>query len=161
MSKYPMGSGAWLLRELRGAKLSDKCLLLFLKIIYLGIRAVLRLFLGREKRDKFCLKHNINFGDFLYTSIEFLRLDNSLLVVFTSPKYGHKFYSRITRKVNNFLIHDVYTSMVDHEEDIVEQFSPKIGDSNRCWCGLWILYYNGIKKGRRTRKGSCNRATAR
>jgi FkbM family methyltransferase len=128
MSKYPMGSGAWLLRELRGAKLSDKCLLLFLKIIYLGIRAVLRLFLGREKRDKFCLKHNINFGDFLYTSIEFLRLDNSLLVVFTSPKYGHKFYSRITRKVNNFLIHDVYTSMVDHEEDIVEQFSPKIGD---------------------------------
>jgi FkbM family methyltransferase len=123
-----MGSGAWLLRELRGAKLSDKCLLLLLKIIYLGIRAVLRLFLGREKRDKFCLKHNINFGDFLYTSIEFLRLDNSVLVVFTSPKYDYKFYSRITRKVNNFLVPDVYASMVAHEEDIVEHFSPKTGD---------------------------------
>src|SRR5215211_5476155 len=127
-SKYPIGSGTWLLRELRGAKLYDKCVLFFLKVIYIVIRAVLRLFLGREKGDKFCFKHNINFRDFLYTSIEFLRLDNSLLVVFTSPKYGHKFYSPITRKVNNFLIHDVYTSMVDHEEGIVEQFSPKTGD---------------------------------
>ena len=128
ISKYPIGSGAWLLRTLRGAQLRDKCVLFTLKAIYLGIRAVLRLFLGRERGDKFCLKHDINFGNFLYRAVEFLRLDNSLLVVFTSPKYGHKFYSLITRKVNNFLIHDVYTSMVDHEEDIVEQFSPKTGD---------------------------------
>jgi FkbM family methyltransferase len=128
ISKYPIGSGAWLLRTLRGAQLHDKCVLFTLKAIYLGIRAVLRLFLGRESGDKFCSKHAINFGNFLYRAVEFLRLDNSLLVVFTSPKYGHKFYSRITRKVNNFLIHDVYTSMVDHEEDIVEQFSPKTGD---------------------------------
>ena len=128
ISKYPIGSGAWLLRTLRGAQLHDKCVLFTLKAIYLGIRAVLRLFLGRESGDKFCSKHAINFSNFLYRGVEFLRLDNSLLVVFTSPKYGHKFYSRITRKVNNFLIHDVYTSMVDHEEDIVEQFSPKTGD---------------------------------
>ncbi|HKG42248.1 MAG TPA: FkbM family methyltransferase [Nitrososphaeraceae archaeon] len=128
ISKYPIGSGAWLLRTLRGAQLHDKCVLFSLKAIYLGIRAVLRLFLGRERGDKFCLKHDINFGNFLYRAVEFLRLDNSLLVVFTSPKYGHKFYSPITRKVNNFLIHDVYTSMVDHEEGIVEQFSPKTGD---------------------------------
>jgi FkbM family methyltransferase len=128
ISKYPIGSGAWLLRTLRGAQLHDKCVLFTLKAIYLGIRAVLRLILGRESGDKFCSKHAINFGNFLYRAVEFLRLDNSLLVVFTSPKYGHKFYSRITRKVNNFLIHDVYTSMVDHEEDIVEQFSPKTGD---------------------------------
>ncbi|MBD0359722.1 MAG: FkbM family methyltransferase [Nitrososphaeraceae archaeon] len=128
ISKYPVGSGAWLLRTLSGAQLHDKCILFTLKAIYLGIRAVLRLFLGRVRGDKFCLKHAINYGNFLYRAVEFLRLDNSLLVVFTSPKYGHKFYSRITRKVNNFLIHDVYTSMVDHEEDIVEQFSPKRGD---------------------------------
>jgi FkbM family methyltransferase len=127
-SKYPIGSGAWLLRELRGAKLPDKCVLLFLKVTYLGIRALTRTFLGREKGDRFCLNHNINFRDFLYSSIEFLRLDNSLLVVFTSPKYGHKFYSRITRKVNNFLVHDMYASMVVHEDDIVQQFSPKMGD---------------------------------
>jgi FkbM family methyltransferase len=129
LSKYPVGSGVWLLRELRGARLRDKLILLFIKFIYLGLRVVLRIiFLGKEERDKFCLKHHVTFSDFLYTSIEFLRLDNSLLVVFTSPNYGHKFYSRITRNVNNFLIHDVYTSMVDHEEDIVEQFSPKTGD---------------------------------
>jgi FkbM family methyltransferase len=128
VSKYPIGSGAWLLRELRGAKLYDKCVLFSLKAIYLGLRVVLRLFLGKEERDKFCLKHHINFDDFLYRAVEFLRLDNSMLVVFSSSKYDYKFYSRITRKVNNFLIHDMYRSMVDHEEDIVQQFSPKIGD---------------------------------
>jgi FkbM family methyltransferase len=128
VSKYPIGSGAWLLRELRGAKLYDKCVLFSLKAIYLGLRVVLRLFLGKEERDKFCLKHHINFDDFLYKAVEFLRLDNSILVVFSSSKYNYKFYSRITRKVNNFLIHDMYRSMVDHEEDIVQQFSPKIGD---------------------------------
>ena len=130
LSRYPVGSGAWLLRELRGARLRDKLVLLFIKFIYLGVRVVLRiLFLGKEERDKFCLKHHVNFGDFLYTSIEFLRLDNSALVVFTSPNYGYKFYSRITRKVNNFLIHDVYMSMIDHEKDIIEQFCPKTGDT--------------------------------
>lgn len=128
VSKYPIGSGAWLLRELRGARLYDKCVLFSLKAIYLVLRVVLRLFLGKEARDKFCLKHHINFDDFLYRAVEFLRLDNSILVVFSSSKYDYKFYSRITRKVNNFLIHDIYRSMVDHEEDIVQQFSPKIGD---------------------------------
>lgn len=128
ISKYPIGSDAWLLRELKGAKLYDKCVLYSLRAGYLGLRVVLRLFLGKEERNKFCLKHHINFDDFLYRAVEFFRLDNSILVVFSSPKYDYKFYSRITRKVNNFLIHDVYRSMVDHEEDIVEQFSPKIGD---------------------------------
>jgi FkbM family methyltransferase len=130
LSRYPVGSGVWLLRELKGARLRDKIILLFIKFVYLGIRLVLRiLFLGKEGRDKFCLKHHVTFGEFLYSSIELLRLDNSVLVVFTSPNYGYKFYSRITRKVNNFLIHDVYTSMIDHEEDILEQFSPKTGDT--------------------------------
>ncbi len=128
LSKYPVGSGAWLLRQLRGASLHDKCILFLLKIIYLGIRAVLRLFLGRKGRDKFYLKHDINFGNFLYGSLEFLGLDNRVLAIFNSTKYGYKFYSPITRRLNNFLVHDVYTSMVDHEDDIVEQFSPKIGD---------------------------------
>src|SRR5215213_1352740 len=127
-SEYPIGSGAWLLREITGARLYDKVVLWCVKAIYLGFRVVLRLFLGKEERDNFCLKHHITFGDFLYTSIEFLRLDNSVLVVFTSPKYDYKFYSRITRKVNNFLVPDVYASMVAHEEDIVEHFSPKTGD---------------------------------
>jgi FkbM family methyltransferase len=128
VSKYPIGSGAWLLRELKGARLYDKVVLYCLKAIYLGFRVVLRLFLGKEERDNLCLKHDINFGNFLYTAFEFFRLDNSVLVVFTSPKYGYKFYSRITRKVNNFSVPDVYESMVAHEDDIVEHFSPKIGD---------------------------------
>jgi FkbM family methyltransferase len=128
ISRHPIGSGGWLLKELRGATLFDKCVLYCIKAAYLAVRGLLRLFLGREKRDKFCLKYHLNFEDFLYGAIEFLRLDKSLLVVFSSPKHDFKFYSRITRKVSNFLIHDVYASMVHHEEDIVEQFSPKMGD---------------------------------
>jgi FkbM family methyltransferase len=128
ISRYSIGSGGWLLEELRGAKLFDKCVLYCIKATYLAIRGVLRLFLGREKRDKFCLKYHLNFENFLYQAIESLRLDKSLLVVFSSPKHDYKFYSRVTRKVNNFLIHDVYASMVQHEEDIVQQFLPKRGD---------------------------------
>jgi FkbM family methyltransferase len=128
ISKYSAGSGGWLLRELRGASLFDKFVLYCIKVIYIASRAILRLFLGKEERDKFCLKHHFNFEDFMYGAIEFLRLDKSLLVVFSSPKHDYKFYSRITRKVNNFLIHDMYASMIDHEEDIVHQFSPKKGD---------------------------------
>lgn len=128
MLKSSIGSGGWLLTEVRGAKPYDKFVLYCIKAIYLGVRGILRLFLGRKGRDKFCLKHRFNFEDFLYRAIEFLRLDSSLLVVFDSPKHDYKFYSRITRKVNNFLIHDVYASMVDHEDDVVQQFSPEIGD---------------------------------
>jgi FkbM family methyltransferase len=128
ISRYSIGSGGWLLEELRGAKLFDKCVLYCIKTTYLAIRGLLRLSLGREKRDKFCLKYHLNFENFLYQAIESLRLDKSLLVVFSSPKHDYKFYSRVTRKVNNFLIHDVYASMVQHEEDIVQQFSPRRGD---------------------------------
>jgi len=128
ISKYSIGSGGWLLEELRGARLFDKCVLYCIKATYLAVRGLLRIFLGREKRDKFCLKYHFNYEHFLYETIEFLRLDKSLLVVFSSPKHDYKFYSRVTRKVNNFLIHDVYASMAQHEEDIVQQFSPKEGD---------------------------------
>ena len=38
------------------------------------------------------------------------------------------FYSRMTRKVENFLINDMYTSMSSHEDDVLQYFSPKEGD---------------------------------
>jgi FkbM family methyltransferase len=123
-----VGNSAWLLKYAKGGRLFDKSVLLLLKFIYLGSRVLLRIVLGKKRRDRLYVKRGINFKDFLYRSIEFLSLDNYVLLEFSVPKYDYKFYSLITRKVENFLIHDVHTSMSAHEDDIIERFTPKEGD---------------------------------
>ena len=127
--KIIIGSSTWLLKKTKGATLFDKFILNSLKVTYLSSRIFLRILLGsKDRRDRFCNKRGLNFKDFLYTSVDRLGLDNSLLLVFDAPKYNYKFYSRITRKVRNFLIEDVYVSMSCHEDEIVEHFNPKEGD---------------------------------
>ena len=122
-------SSSWLLKETKGARLFDKFILNCLKFIYLGLRVFLRIVLGgKERRDRFYADRDINFRDFLYKSIEFLGLDNSLLLVFSVPKYNYRFCSLITRKIPNFLIEDMYVSMSSHEDYTIEHFSPREGD---------------------------------
>jgi FkbM family methyltransferase len=123
-----VGSNAWSLKEAKGARLFDKSVLLLLKIIYFGTRVLLRIVLGKKRRDRLYLERGITFIDFLYRSIELLGLDNSVLLEFSVPEYDYKFYSLISRKIDNFLIHDIYTSMSSHEEDIIERFTPNQGD---------------------------------
>ena len=123
-----VGSAAWLLKEAKGARIFDKSILIFLRVIYLGSRVFLRIILGKEKRNRIYAEREINFKDFLYRSIESLGLDKYVLLEFNVPKYDYKFYSLITRKIENFLIEDMYNSMSAHEDDIIEHFSPKQGD---------------------------------
>jgi FkbM family methyltransferase len=123
-----IGSSSWLLKETKGATLFDKSVLTILKSIYIGMRVLIRIVLGKKRRDKFYINNGINFNDFLYNSVALLGLDNSLLLVFSVPRYNFKFYSRITRKIENFLISDMYSSMVSHEDDILQFFAPKTGD---------------------------------
>lgn len=127
--KITIGSSTWLLKETNGATFFDKLILNSLKATYLGSRIFLRIMLGsKERRNRFYLRRGINFRDFLYSSVARLGLDDSILIVFNAPNYDYKFYSRITRKVRNFLIEDVYASMSCHESEIVKHFSPKEGD---------------------------------
>jgi FkbM family methyltransferase len=120
---------SWLLKKTKGATFYDKFILNSLKVTYLGTRFFLRIALGgKERRDRFYIKRGINFRDFLYDSVSRLGLDNSLMIVFSAPKYNYKFYSRITKKVQNFLVEDMYASMTCHEDEIVEQFKPREGD---------------------------------
>jgi FkbM family methyltransferase len=126
--QYTVGSGSWLLKEAKGATLFDKFVLASIKGIYICLRVLLKILLGKERRDRFCIDRGINFNDFLYKCVELLRLDDYLLIVFEAPRYNYKFYSRITRKVENFLIHDMYSSMSSHEDDILQFFTPKEGD---------------------------------
>jgi FkbM family methyltransferase len=126
--QHSIGSDAWLLKELKGASFLDDCVIAILKAVYLSHRRAMRVLVGRKRRDKYYLEHQISFSNFLYSAVEVLRLDKTLLLQFTSRKHGFKFCSYITNKINNFRIDDVYKSMTTHEEDVLEQFSPKAGD---------------------------------
>jgi FkbM family methyltransferase len=113
---------SWLLREPEGVLPAlDKCILFFLKIIYLGLRIVLRLFLGKKRRDRLYVEQGLDFGVFWYKSFKFLRPgNNSTLLKFRVPKYNYEFYCRINK--------DDFKIMTIHEDDIIEHFTPKQGD---------------------------------
>ena len=118
----------WLLKESKGNTLFDKFILNSIKLAYRGKRFFYKIKLGETKRDKLWKDRKINFVSFLYRNIERLRLDNSLLLIFDAPKYNFKFCSRVTRKINNFAIHDIFISMGSHEDEILEHFTPKEGE---------------------------------
>ena len=118
-----------LLKEAKGATKRDKFVFFCIRNIYTGLWILSRIALGKKKRDKLYFERGISFRGFLYKSIEFLNLDSSFLLVFNIPEYDYKFYSRVTRKVPNFLIPDMYASMTLHEEDIRKHFNPKKGDT--------------------------------
>src|SRR5918997_4874038 len=128
--QYHIGSNRWFLKETKGARIFDKFVLTFLKVAYMLIfvsSKILHLLLNRKGNDS--VYKRISFAGFLYKSIEYLKLDNFLLIVFNVPKYNYRFFSRVTRKIENFLITDMYISMTAHEEDILENFSPMTGDT--------------------------------
>jgi FkbM family methyltransferase len=122
---------SWLLREPEGVLPAlDKCILFFLKIIYLGLRIVLRLFLGKKRRDRLYIEKGISYAwiDYLnpslyllklfYKSIKFLGVGNSLVLIKISvPKYNYKFYCRINK-----------ADFITREDGIIEHFTPKQGD---------------------------------
>jgi FkbM family methyltransferase len=127
--EYPVGSNKWLLKEIKGANVFDKLVINSLKFFYVFSRMALRIVLGKKRRDKIWVDKKIDFSSFLYRSVERAGLDNTLLLKFDNPNHNFKFYSKVTNKIENFLIHDMYLSMSDHEEDILRQFSPKEGDT--------------------------------
>ena len=112
---------SWLLKETKGVTLLDKSILLFLKIIYLTLRVSIRIVLGKKRTDRLYIKRNIGFNSFLYKSLKFFGIGNSMLLKVSVPKYNYKFYCRI----NN----EDYTFMTGHEDEIEEHFTPKGGDT--------------------------------
>ena len=122
---------SWLLKEPEGVLPAlDRCILFFLKIIYLGLRIVLRLVLGKKRRDKLYVEKGISYAwiDYLnpslyllklfYKSIKFLGVGNSqVLIKISVPKYDYKFYCRINK-----------ADFITREDGIIEHFTPKQGD---------------------------------
>jgi FkbM family methyltransferase len=111
---------SWLLKETKGVKTLDKCVLYSLKVIYLGLRILLRMALGKKRRDRIFIEQGFDFNTFLYKVFKILRIGNSMLLKISVPKYDYKFYCRINREDLVF--------MTNHEDDIIEHFTPKQGD---------------------------------
>src|ERR687889_1643432 len=111
---------SWFIKNSEGITVFDKCILFVLKIIYLSLRILLRLVLGKKRRDRLYVERGLDFGVFWYKSFKFLRPGNSSLLKFRVPKYNYEFYCRVNK--------DDFKIMTIHEDDIIEHFTPKQGD---------------------------------
>jgi hypothetical protein len=138
-NKDSIGSNTWWLRRTNGARVFDKCLLFFLKVVYLCVRVSLRIILGKKRRDRLYLQRGINFKDFLYKSIGVLGIGNSMLLEFSVPKYDYKVSCPINKE--DFIVMSI------HEGEIIERFSPKEGDIvvDGCWCTYGTLFHHKFK----------------
>ena len=115
------GSNKWWLREVKGAHIFDKLVFGLVKSTYLGIRFFLRVTLGRKTRDRIFLKRNIIFKDFLYSSAKTLRVDKTLLLEIHVPGHDYRIHCPLNKE--DFIV------MTKHEEEIIELFHPKEGDT--------------------------------
>jgi FkbM family methyltransferase len=115
-----IGSNSWWLTETKGATILDKFYLSFLKIIYRGIRFSFKIALGKKRTDMFYTKRGINFKDFLYRSIKFLKIGDPLMLEIYVPKHNYNIYCPLNKE--DFIV------MTRHEDDIIERFLPKQGD---------------------------------
>ncbi|MFL6321415.1 MAG: FkbM family methyltransferase [Nitrososphaeraceae archaeon] len=122
-SKYNgdyIGTNSWLLKEVHGAKIFDGFILFSFRVIYLSVRILLRIILGKGRRDRLYKQKGINFKDFLYRSLKLLGIDKSVLLKFDVPKYGYKVYCPINKE-------DLIV-MSRHEDEIIDHFNTKQGD---------------------------------
>ena len=110
---------SWFLQESQGVTIVDNIVLFSLKVIYLGRRVLLRLILGKNKRDRLYIEGGLDFADFLYKAANFFR-QGSKLLKFKVPKYNYEFYCRINK--------DDFIVMTRHEDVIIQYFHPKEGD---------------------------------
>jgi FkbM family methyltransferase len=117
----------------------DKFILIILKIIYLTSRILLRIALGRKRRDKIFSQLDISILNgyfsvsfylylFLYKNLKFFGIDDSStsssskpsfrLLKVSMPRYNSKLYCRV----------DTNDYFVIRETDIIDRFGPKQED---------------------------------
>jgi hypothetical protein len=87
---------SWLLKGVQGVTASDKVLLFFVKIIYLSLRLVIKTTLGKERRKRFYIEHDLDFGVFCTNFFRFFQSNKNdpNLLKFKIPKYNFEFYCR-------------------------------------------------------------------
>ena len=106
-----------------GAITSDKILIFFIKLVYLGTRILLRLALGKKRRDKLYKEKSLDFGALCNIFFRFFRNrsnDGSNLLRFKMPEHNFEFYCRNNK--------DDFNIITIHEKDIIDHFIPKERD---------------------------------
>ena len=116
-----VGSIRWWEREVKGARIFDKFIIGVSRIIYFGVRFSLRLVLGRKRIDKLYGKRNINYKNFLYSWTDVLRLQKILLLEISVPGHDYRIHCPLNKE--DFIV------MTKHEEEIIDLFHPKEGDT--------------------------------
>jgi FkbM family methyltransferase len=108
--------------QVQGITTSDKFMLFFVKIVYISLRIILRVALSKERRSRFYIEHELDFGSFCNKFFRFFKSNNngSDLLRFKMPKYNFEFYCRNNK--------DDFINMTLREEELVERFQPKEGD---------------------------------
>ena len=106
-----------------GVTTFDKILIFFIKLVYLGTRILLRLALGKRRRDILYKKKSLDLGAFYNIFFRFFRNrsnDGSNLLRFKMPEHNFEFYCRNNR--------DDFNIITIHEKDIIDHFIPKERD---------------------------------
>src|SRR5918911_565687 len=110
----------WLLKGSEAATVFDKCILFIVKIVYLSLRISLRVTLGKKRRDRLCIKHDLDFASFWYKFYKTIRHANEPLLKLKMPGHNFEFYCRNNK--------DDFATMTIRENEIIELFRPKQGD---------------------------------
>ena len=105
----------------------DKVMNLFIKIIYIILRILSKVTLGKKRRENSqfyrklssIVKVNFSFYLFMFFNriIRLLKLGNPNLIIIYVPKYQYKVYCPAT--IDDFI------NMTIREQDIIEHFNPK------------------------------------
>ena len=114
---------SWL-RNSEGIAISDKILIFFVKLVYIIMRILSRVILGKKRRNRLFEERELYFESLwtrIYKYIGINKKKNFALRKFKMLKYDFEFYCR-----NN---NDDFHMMTVHEDDIIEHtFTPKEGD---------------------------------
>jgi hypothetical protein len=112
----------WVFLQSEGISLSDKITIFFAKVFYLLTRLVLKLVLGKKRRDLWFIANDLDFGVFWHVfSRIFRRRQAAKLSKFKSKKYDFEYYCR-----DNC---DDFKVMSAHEQEILQYFLPSDGDT--------------------------------
>ena len=112
-------TNAWWIGSSRGASAYDKLVLSLLKTTFLGTRFLLKMILGKRKRDEWYAKRNLTFKKFLYSATEPFGLGRLSLEI-DVPKHGYKIHCPLNRE-------DLIV-MTRHEDEMIGRFDTKPGD---------------------------------
>jgi FkbM family methyltransferase len=125
---------SWLLKEPVGGvwPTADKCILLILKVFYLGVKVLVWVFLGKKRKaqSKILMKiRNIidispSFSSlkFIYKARTILGFRDTPLIKISVPKYGYRVLCPININKDDFI------NMTIREEEIIQHFQPHKGD---------------------------------